>query len=51
MLGTGCIKETLNKLIPFMVRQALHERNQPIAGRSVPVVGLDLELPLWSLIH
>jgi len=32
-------KEVLNKLIPFMVRQAHHERNQPLAVRPEPVEG------------
>jgi len=31
------LKETLNKLIPPMVRQAHHERNQPLAVRPEPV--------------
>jgi hypothetical protein len=34
------IKETLNKWIPLMVRQAHHERNQQLAVRPEPVEGL-----------
>jgi hypothetical protein len=34
------IKEALNKLIPFMVRQAHHERNQQLTVRPEPVEGL-----------
>ena len=34
-------KETLIKLITFMVRQAHHERNQYITVRSEPVEGLN----------
>jgi hypothetical protein len=34
------IKEALNKLIPFMVRQAHHERNQTLAVRPELVEGL-----------
>ena len=34
-------KETLIKLIPFMVRQAHHERNQQFTVRPEPVEGLD----------
>jgi glycerol-3-phosphate dehydrogenase (NAD(P)+) len=33
-------KEPLIKLIPFMVRQAHHERNQPFAVRPELVEGL-----------
>jgi hypothetical protein len=33
-------KEALNKLIPFMVRQAHHERNQTLAVRPELVEGL-----------
>ena len=29
----GLVKEALNKLIPLMVRQAHHERNQQLAVR------------------
>ncbi len=46
------IKETLNKLIPFMVRQAHHERNQYLTVRPEPVEGLIqsfLNLPFLSL--
>ncbi len=32
-------KETLNRLIPFMVRQAHHERNQPLAVRFYNLKG------------
>jgi hypothetical protein len=35
------IKEILNKLIPFMVRQTHHERNQPFTVRPEPVEGLN----------
>ena len=34
-------KEALNKTIPFMVRQAEHERNQTLTVRSEPVEGLN----------
>ena len=34
-------KETLIKLITFMVRQAHHERNQYITVRPEPVEGLN----------
>ncbi|ESS71915.1 hypothetical protein MGMO_85c00400 [Methyloglobulus morosus KoM1] len=34
------LKETLNKLIPLMVRQAHHERNQHVTVRPEPVEGL-----------
>jgi hypothetical protein len=34
------LKEALNKLIPFMVRQAHHERNQQLTVRPEPVEGL-----------
>jgi hypothetical protein len=34
------VKETLDKLIPLMVRQARHERNQLIAVRPELVEGL-----------
>jgi hypothetical protein len=33
-------KEVLNKLIPFLVRQAHHERNQALAVRPELVEGL-----------
>lgn len=33
-------KEALNKLIPFMVRQAHHERNQYLTVRPEPIEGL-----------
>jgi hypothetical protein len=33
-------KETLNKLVPLMVRQAYHERNQPLSVRPELVEGL-----------
>jgi hypothetical protein len=33
-------KETLNKLIPLMVRQAHHERNQQLTVLPEPVEGL-----------
>lgn len=33
------IKEALIKLIPFMARQAHHERNQPFTARPKLVVG------------
>jgi hypothetical protein len=36
-----CLKEILNKLIPFMVRHARHERNQLLTVRSDPVEGLN----------
>jgi glycerol-3-phosphate dehydrogenase (NAD(P)+) len=35
------LKETPNKLIPFMVRQAHHERNQLLAFRPELVCGLN----------
>ena len=35
------IKESLNKLIPLMVRQAHHERNQPLTVRPELVEGLN----------
>ncbi|AEJ01683.1 NAD-dependent glycerol-3-phosphate dehydrogenase domain protein [Nitrosomonas sp. Is79A3] len=38
------LKETLIKLITFMVRQAHHERNQYITVRPEPVEGLDQSL-------
>jgi hypothetical protein len=38
-------KEALNKLIPFMVRQAHHERNQPLTVRPEPVEGLIQRFP------
>jgi glycerol-3-phosphate dehydrogenase (NAD(P)+) len=31
------LKEALIKLIPFMLRQAQHERNQPLTVRPEPV--------------
>ncbi len=34
-------KETPNRLIPFMVRQAHHERNQPVTVRPELVEGLN----------
>jgi hypothetical protein len=34
------LKESLNKLIPFMVRQAHHERNQHLTVRSGFIEGL-----------
>ena len=34
------VRETLNKLISLMVRQAHHERNQQLAVRPEPVEGL-----------
>ncbi len=49
------LKETLNKLIPFRVRQAHHERNQLLAVRPEPVEGLnqsflnDRRYPLLAL--
>jgi hypothetical protein len=36
----NCFEEVLNKLIPFMVRQAHHERNQTLAVRPELVEGL-----------
>ena len=36
-----CLKETLNKLIPLMVRQAHHERNQQLTVRPELVEGLN----------
>ena len=36
------VKESLNKLIPLMVRQAHHERNQQFTVRPEPVEGLNL---------
>jgi glycerol-3-phosphate dehydrogenase (NAD(P)+) len=38
-------KEVLNKLIPFMVRQAHHERNQLPTVRPELVEGLDQSFP------
>ncbi len=38
-------RETLNKLIPLMVRQAHHERNQQLAVRPEPVEGLVQRFP------
>jgi len=35
------VKESLNKLIPLMVRQAHHERNQPLTVRPKLVEGLN----------
>jgi hypothetical protein len=35
------LKESLNKLIPFMVRQAHHERNQRVTVRPELVEGLN----------
>ncbi len=35
------LKEALNKLIPFMVRQAHHERNQQHTARLELVEGLN----------
>ena len=35
------VKETLNKWIPFVVRQAHHERNQHLTVRPEPVEGLN----------
>ncbi len=35
------MNESLNKLIPFMVRQAHHERNQLLAVRPERVEGLN----------
>jgi glycerol-3-phosphate dehydrogenase (NAD(P)+) len=37
----GAVKEALNKWIPFMVRQAHHERNQYVTARPEPVEGLN----------
>ncbi len=42
MDGKIMIKETLNKLISFMVRQAHHERNQLFTVRPELVEGLNL---------
>jgi glycerol-3-phosphate dehydrogenase (NAD(P)+) len=38
-------KEALNKLIPFMVRQAHHERNQQLTVRPEPVEGFNQRFP------
>ena len=38
-------KETLIKLLTFMVRQAHHERNQYITVRPEPVEGLNQNFP------
>jgi len=38
-------KETLNNLIPFMVRQAHHERNQQLSVRPELVEGLVQRFP------
>jgi len=35
------VREALNKLISFMVRQAHHERNQNITVHPEPVEGLN----------
>ncbi len=40
-MSTNFLKKTLNKLIPFRVRQAHHERNQLLAVRPEPVEGLN----------
>ncbi len=42
-------KEPLIKLIPFMVRQAHHERNQQFTVRPEPVEGLDQRFLNWTL--
>jgi len=39
--------ETLNKLIPLMVRQAHHERNQKVTVRPEPVEGLVQRIPIF----
>jgi len=47
MIGTAGLchfKETLSKLILLMVRQAHHERNQPLTVRPEPVEGLNLSI-------
>jgi 5-oxoprolinase (ATP-hydrolysing) len=41
----GIASEPLNKLIPFMVRQAHHERNQSLTVRPEPVEGLVQRFP------
>jgi hypothetical protein len=38
-------REALNKLIPLMVRQAHHERNQPLTVRPEPVEGFNQRFP------
>jgi hypothetical protein len=38
-------KEALNKTIPFMVRQAHHERNQTLTVRPEPVEGFNQQFP------
>jgi hypothetical protein len=38
-------KEALNKMIPFMVRQAQDERNQYVTVRPEPVEGLNQRFP------
>jgi hypothetical protein len=40
-------KEALNKWIPFMVRQAHHERNQYVTVRPEPVEGLNQKFLKW----
>jgi hypothetical protein len=44
-------KEALNKLIPFKVRQAHHERNHALAVRPEPVEGRVQCFPERSYIH
>ncbi len=44
------LKETLIKLITFMVRQAHHERNQYITVRPKPVEGLNQSFLNFSKI-
>ena len=39
------VKEAVNKLIPFMVRQAHRERNQLFTVRPEPVEGLVQSFP------
>ena len=40
-IGRTVVREALNKLIPFMVRQAHHERNQQLTVRPEPVEGFN----------
>ncbi|MFZ2311502.1 MAG: AMP-binding protein [Methylobacter sp.] len=45
------IKEPLNKLIPFMVRQAHHERNQQFTVRPEPVERFNQRFPELSPLN
>jgi type IV pilus assembly protein PilX len=45
MLTRRLSKKSLNKLVPFMVRQAHHERNKQLTVRPEPVEGLHQGFP------